>query len=271
LDKSRVIAFLMQKGGVGKTCSCVNIAAILGKQGFKVCVVDGDAQQNATTCLGVNPYSLERSLYDAIIEPAKYHFNDIVVKTEFENVDLVPSNEDLYSADIDLVSVYNREGRLKTFLKPALRQYNYILIDSPPALSLFTVNIMTATQEIFIVVQAHPLSYLGLGRLLDDIDQVKQHLNRDLKITGVILTMFEHGTKISQTIESRLGNDERIKDLMFKTAIRKNTTLSRASLADEEVVDGLPIFLGRPINYYDPRSRGAEDYQSLTEEITKMK
>ena len=264
---SRIIAFVNQKGGCAKTASVVNVGAILGQHGKKVLIVDADPQQNATLSVGVNPYALDRSLYDALLYPKTYVFSDIVQRTCFENLDLVPAKDDLYGADLDLVSEMGREDRLRRFLRPVHNTYDYILIDSPPALSLLSVNILNAASEVFVVLQAHPHSYLGLEMMLSTIRRVQENLNPRLTITGVIVTIYDTGTNVSRMIHERALADPRFKGKVFDTVIRKNITLANCTMADHSSVDGVPVFLGRPIVYFDKSSRGAEDYQKLADEI----
>jgi len=269
---ARVISFLMQKGGVGKSSCCINIGAILGKKEFKVCIVDADAQANATMYLGVNPFAVEASIYDALIEPSKHHFDDIILKTQFKNLDLIPSNEDLYGVDLELYPVMKREERLKNFLTPALRKYDYILIDAPPAYSILSINIMNASTEIFIVLQSHPLAYAGLGRLLGDIGRVQEQLNHDVKVTGLILSQHEEGTKACKKVRKKVENDERFSGVLFKTIVRKTTSLVRSTEVEEiEVEENLSIPLGVPIIYLEPDSIGAQDFENLTNEFINVK
>lgn len=263
----RVIAFMNQKGGCGKTATAVSLGAIWGQQGHRTLVVDGDPQQNTTLSLGINPYTVEYTLYDALLKPKTCSFDEVVVSTGFENLDLVPSHDELYGADLDLVSEMGREERLKRFLRPAFRVYDYILIDSPPSLSLLSVNILNAAREVFIILQAHPHSYLGLEMLLSTIQKVQENLNPDLAITGVIVTIYDTGTKVSRLIHEKILTDPRLKGKVMETLIRKNITMANCTIAEEAEANGVPIFLGRPISYFDPGSHGAKDYEKLAREI----
>ena len=190
-----IIAFTNQAGGVGKSTTVVNIAAFLGKN-HKVLVVDADGQQTTTMNLGINPYELDHSLYHCLVHPEKFPFQKVVLKTNY-NVDLLPATEDLYMIELDLASAIGREGRLKKLLKIASLNYDYIFIDMPPSLGLMQINGLNAANEVVIVCQSQPKSANGLGMLLSSIERVREHLNQDLEIKGVLITIYEKNTRVA--------------------------------------------------------------------------
>ncbi len=266
----RIIANVNQKGGCGKTATTVSIGSILAEKGRKVLLVDGDPQQHTTLSSGINPYSVENSLYEGMLDPKKYSLENVALHTAYKNLDLIPATDNLYAIDLDLASAMNRDGRLKRLLKPAIRHYDYILIDSPPALSLLTINILNAANELFIVLQAHPHSYLGLEMLLHTVDQVRDNINPTLEISGLILTIYDTGTNVSKCIHEKVQTDKRVCQILFNSVIRKNITIAKSTMAMEEEYDGVPIFLGRPINHYNRQSNSYKDYTNLVEEIMQM-
>ncbi len=246
----RIISVVNQKGGVGKSTSAVNISSYLGQSGFRTLLIDLDPQSNATSGLGVYPEDIENSSYDAIINfevPAK-----TVLKTNYENLDIMPSSEKLSGAEVELVSNFKREYRLKDIIDQLSSEYDYILIDCSPALGLLTVNALTASGEVLIPLQCEYYALEGIARLLKTVDLVKHNLNKGLEISGVVLTMYTR-TRLS---------DQAVKEIrkyfpgkVFKTIIPRNIRLAEA-----------PSF-GKPILSYDPGCRGARAYESLTKEL----
>jgi len=246
----RIISVVNQKGGVGKSTSAVNVSAYLGQSGFKTLLIDMDPQSNATSGLGIYPEDIKKSSYDAIINfevPAK-----TVLKTGYENLDIMPSSEKLSGAEVELVSNFKREYRLKDIIDQLSSEYDYILIDCSPALGLLTVNALTASGEVLIPLQCEYYALEGIARLLKTVDLVKHNLNKGLEISGVVLTMYTR-TRLS---------DQAVKEIrkyfpgkVFKTIIPRNIRLAEA-----------PSF-GKPILSYDPGCRGARAYESLTKEL----
>ena len=246
----RIISVVNQKGGVGKSTSAVNVSAYLGQSGFKTLLIDMDPQSNATSGLGIYPEDIKKSSYDAIINfevPAK-----TVLKTGYENLDIMPSSEKLSGAEVELVSNFKREYRLKDIIDQLSSEYDYILIDCSPALGLLTVNALTASGEVLIPLQCEYYALEGIARLLKTVDLVKHNLNKGLEISGVVLTMYTR-TRLS---------DQAVKEIrkyfpgkVFKTIIPRNVRLAEA-----------PSF-GKPILSYDPGCRGARAYESLTKEL----
>ncbi len=246
----RIISVANQKGGVGKSTSAVNVSAYLGQSGFKTLLIDMDPQSNATSGLGIYPEDIKKSSYDAIINfevPAK-----TVLKTGYENLDIMPSSEKLSGAEVELVSNFKREYRLKDIIDQLSSEYDYILIDCSPALGLLTINALTASGEVLIPLQCEYYALEGIARLLKTVDLVKYNLNKGLEISGVVLTMYAR-TRLS---------DQAVKEIrkyfpgkVFKTIIPRNVRLAEA-----------PSF-GKPILSYDPGCRGARAYESLTKEL----
>ncbi len=249
----RRIAFINQKGGVGKTTCCVNVAAALAKRGRAVLLVDCDPQAHATLHLGVEPHRLKASLYDVVVgeRPAL----EVVVGNVRENLALLPSALDLSAAEIELAGNVGRENALKTALAEMFktRKYDFVLLDCPPSLGLLSVNALCAAREVFIPVQTEFLALQGLSKLLEVVSLVKRRLNPILRVTGVIATMFDTRTRLAKEVLEDVRNffGERV----FRTVINKNVRLAEA-----------PGF-GKTIFEYDPTSRGAQDFSSLAEEI----
>jgi chromosome partitioning protein len=263
----QVIAFTNQAGGVGKSTTVVNVACFLAEH-YKVAVVDFDGQQTTTMNFGVNPYACTHSIHDALLDPKKYPFKDIVLKTEY-GVDLVPASEELYAVDINLVNYIGRESRLQKFLEPARRRYDYILVDLPPSLGLIQVNGLNAADYVVIVCQAHPKSFNGLNMLLKTIDHVKVELNEHLQILGALVTIFESRAKVCIKTMDKIKSFAPLQGQILDTVIRKNVTLAEAGHVSEEETDHGIAILGKPIRYYDPigSSVGYKDYQQLALEI----
>lgn len=247
-----VFAIANQKGGVGKTTTAINLAACLAERGKKILLVDLDPQGNATSGLGVEKNELELGVYDAIVNDVS--LDEIRVNSGIKNLDLAPSNKDLAGAEVELVDVYRREFRLRDALRPFRDQYDYIIIDCPPALSLLTINALAATDRVLITLQCEYYALEGLSELLQTIVLIRDNLNQDLELHGILLTMFQRTNLSKQVIEdvrAHLGNK------VYKTVIPRNVTLSEA-----------PSF-GLPVIYYDVKSTGAEAYLALAKEFLR--
>lgn len=250
----RIIAFTNQKGGVGKTTSCVNLGACLSKAGRKVLFIDLDSQANLTIHLGLNPRELKTSIYDVISPGSESSLKDVILKSNDSNLDVVPSSPGLTSLEINLAG----EARRETVLKNALgniRSYDYIFIDCPPSLGLLTLNALTTAREVFVPVQVEYFALEGMTRLLETIALVKKRLNSSLEITGIIPVMYDVRTNLSQAILERIK--EHFKGKVFNTVIRQNVRLAEA-----------PSF-GKSIIAYSPNSYGAKDYMKLAKEVMK--
>ncbi len=250
----RVIAVANQKGGVGKTTTTINLAAALVEQGKRVLIVDLDPQGNASTGLGFEPANRGLTTYDLLIEDADVL--DVIRATSFENLYLCPATTDLSSADIELVANEKRSFLLHdALIQPALDAYefDYVLIDCPPSLSLLTVNAMIAAQSVLVPLQAEFFALEGLSQLMLSIRTVRQSANRDLRIEGVVLTMYDGRNNLSQMVESDARAN--LGELVFKTVIPRNVRVSEA-----------PSY-SVPVLTYDSASKGSTAYRALAQEL----
>ncbi|MBU1134740.1 MAG: AAA family ATPase [Candidatus Omnitrophica bacterium] len=256
---TRVIAIANQKGGTGKTTCTVNLGFSLSKNKKRVLIIDLDPQGNATTHLGINPYEVEKSIYEVLVDslPVKEVIRSSEVlnfgTSELLKLDVIPSNIELSGAEIELVNTVGRETVLRDSLKGVKNSYDYILIDCPPSLSLLTLNALTTASEVFIPMQTEFFALDGIRKLLDTIDIVKKRINKNLRITGVILTLYDNRKNICKDVAEKVK--EFFKDKVFETKIRDNVKLSEA-----------PSY-GKPISLYDPKSYGALDYEALANEV----
>ncbi|MEE2765215.1 MAG: AAA family ATPase [Candidatus Neomarinimicrobiota bacterium] len=247
----KILAFINQKGGVGKTTSAVNVALSLAVSEVKTLVVDLDPQSNATTGLSELIEETSKDIYDVLIRGTD--IKDAITKTQFPYLDIIRSTHDLVGAEIELVSIMAREYQLKTALKKVIRRYDIIILDCPPSLGLLTINALTSAHALIIPIQCEYYALEGLSQLLNTVRLVQRHLNRNLAIAGVLMTMYDSRLNLSkQVVEEVKGY---FKDKLFKTLIYRNVRLSEA-----------PSF-GKPALLYDANSSGAKNYLSLTEEI----
>ncbi|HIB32570.1 MAG TPA: ParA family protein [Candidatus Marinimicrobia bacterium] len=247
----KILAFINQKGGVGKTTSAVNVAMSLAVSEVKTLIVDLDPQSNATTGLSELIEETQKNIYDVLIRGTD--IKEAVAKTQFSHLDIIPSTHDLVGAEIELVSIMAREYQLKTALKTIVRRYDIIILDCPPSLGLLTINALTSAHALIIPIQCEYYALEGLSQLLNTVRLVQRHLNRNLVIAGVLMTMYDSRLNLSkQVVEEVKGY---FKDKLFKTLIYRNVRLSEA-----------PSF-GKPALLYDANSSGAKNYLSLTEEI----
>lgn len=247
----KIIAFSNQKGGVGKTTTCVNMSAYLAAKGYKVLIVDLDPQGNATSGLGFAKSEVKNSVYKVMID--EMPIVDAVVKTCVENLDILPSNIDLAGAEVELVYVKDREKVLSKVLENARNSYDFITIDCPPSLGLLTINALAASDTVIIPIQSEYYALEGLSQLMNTIKLVVKHLNPSLKIEGVVLTMRDNRAIISRQISAEIKKffGKRV----FETAIPRNIRLAEAPS------HGLPIML------HDNKCSGAKAHQLLTEEF----
>ena len=251
---TKIIALTNQKGGVGKTTSAVNIAASLAVSEIKTLLIDMDPQANTTTGIAeIIKKRAENTIYETLVD--EIPIKDTITKTTFNHLDAILSTNDLVGAEIELVSVIARELELKKALAKVKRRYDYIIIDCPPSLGLLTLNSLTAANALIIPIQAEYYALEGLGQLLNTIRLVQQYLNKNLKIAGVLVTMFDGRLNLSRQVLDEVKSY--FGDKLFKTVIHRNVRLSEA-----------PSF-GKPALLYDANSVGAKDYMALIEEIIK--
>mgnify|MGYP004499577163 FL=1 len=249
----KVISVANQKGGVGKTTTTVNLSTLLAKKGKKVLLIDTDPQGNATSGLGVEK-EVDLSVYDVLVGDTE--INETIQDTAVKNLKVCPSNISLAGAEVELVSMMSREQRLKTKLDVVKDEYDYILIDCPPSLGLITLNAFTASDTVLIPVQCEYFALEGLGQLLNTINLVKKHLNKNIEIEGALLTMYDARTNLSNQVVKEVK--KYFEDKVYKTVIPRNVRLSEA-----------PSY-GMPISIYDPRSKGAKAYEKFTREFLKI-
>ncbi len=249
----KIIAVVNQKGGVGKTTSAVNLAAAVGAKGKKVLLVDIDPQGNATSGMGLNKRELDKSSYDVIINgtPAK----EVIKKTEFMNIDVLPANMNLAGAELELVDTNRRESSLKTALALVKGEYDYIFMDCPPSLGLITLNALCAADTVLVPIQCEYYALEGLSQLMATIRQVKRLYNPMIEIEGVLLTMYDGRLNLTNQVVEELKRFFPKK--VYSTPIPRNVKLSEA-----------PSY-GQPVMYYDKNSKGALAYNDLAEEFIK--
>jgi len=247
---SKIIAFANQKGGVGKTTTCINLSSYLANMGLKILIVDLDPQGNATTGLGITKSQLKNSVYNVLIDEVPA--TDAIIETVVENLEILPSDIDLAGAEVELVYEKEREKALKKALQ-SLKKYDYIFIDCPPSLGLLTINALTASNGTIIPIQSEYYALEGLSQLMNNIKLVKRHLNPELNIEGVLLTMNDNRATMSKQIAQEVRKFFGKK--LYDTVIPRNVKLAEA-----------PSF-GVPIMMHDTRSTGAKAYKALAEEF----
>ena len=251
---AKIIALTNQKGGVGKTTSAVNIAASLAVSEIRTLLIDMDPQANTTTGIAeIIEKRAENTIYDTLVD--EIPIKDTITKTTFNYLDAILSTKDLVGAEIELVSVIARELELKKALAKVKRKYDYIIIDCPPSLGLLTLNSLTAANALIIPIQAEYYALEGLGQLLNTIRLVQQHLNKNLKIAGVLITMFDGRLNLSKQVLGEVKGY--FGDKLYNTVIHRNVRLGEA-----------PSF-GKPALLYDANSVGSQDYMTLVGEIIK--
>lgn len=245
----QIIAVLNQKGGVGKTTTAINVGAYLAKAGKRVLLVDFDPQGNATSGLGIDKQSIDSGVYDVLL--GKVAPERAVIETGIKGLDILPTNAQLAATEVELVNQPNREQLLATTLQPF--SHDIIIIDCPPALGLLTINALTAANQLLIPVQAEYYALEGLGQLLEVFQTVKQSLNNQLEILGVVVTMFDKRTSLSTQVQDELT--KHFGDKVFRVVIPRNVRLAEAPSH------------GKPIADHDKWSKGAKAYKQLTKEI----
>lgn len=247
----KIISFANQKGGVGKTTSCVNIAASLGVLGHKVLIIDMDPQGNATSGVGISKKNLKGSSKDVLTDTVAA--KDAIIKTNFENLSIIPTNTTLAGAEFDLYDFDESENRLKTALSELKNEFDYILIDCPPSLGMLTINAFTASDGIIVPMQCEFYALEGLSQLMITINRIKRLYNPDLNVSGILITM--HNGRLLLTMQVLAELQKHYADKLFETKISRNVKLTEA-----------PGF-GRPVYYHDKNSKGAKEYLDVAKEL----
>ena len=247
----RIIAIANQKGGVGKTTTAINLSACLAELGEKVLAIDMDPQGNMTSGLGIDKNNVEYTVYDLIIGEAE--INQVICKEALENLDVLPANVDLSAAEIELIGIDNKEYIIRDEVEKVKNNYDYIIIDCPPSLSMLTINAMTTADTVLVPIQCEYYALEGLSQLIHTIELVKERLNPRLEMEGVVFTMYDARTNLSLQVVENVK--ENLNKTIYKTIIPRNIRLAEAPSH------------GMPINMYDPKSAGAENYRLLAEEV----
>ncbi len=253
MTKPIVVALANQKGGVGKSTTAINLAAALAFQGVRVLLIDLDPQGNASSGLGIERSGIEVSVYDVLLKESS--IEDAIEPTSVRNLFVVPATIDLAGAEIELVSMFSRETRLRAAIGDSVEEFEVILIDCPPSLGLLTVNALAAAQEVMIPIQCEYYALEGLSQLLRNVQLVTTNLNPGLKVGGVVLTMYDARTKLSKDVADQVR--DYFGEVAYRTVVPRSVRLSEA-----------PSY-GEPIEAFDPMSRGAIAYRHLGLEFMK--
>ena len=251
MSKVRVIAVTNQKGGVGKTTTAINLSACLAAEGKRVLAVDADQQGNTTSGMGVEKNEVENTIYELLLGESK--LEDCIIPLNFDNLSLIPSNVNLAGAEIELIGVEDKEFILKNAIDQVRDQYDFIIIDCPPSLNMLTINAMTTADTVLVPIQCEYYALEGLSQLIHTIDLVQQRLNPNLIIDGVVFTMYDVRTNLSNQVVENVK--ENLDTKIYETLIPRNIRLAEAPSH------------GLPINMYDSKSAGTESYRMLAKEV----
>lgn len=250
----KTIAVFNQKGGVGKTTTNVNLSACIGKKGKKVLVIDLDPQGNTTSGFGIDKGELEFTIYDVLL--GEKDIKDVIIETEFENIYMLSSSTELAGAEIELTTINNREFILKSSIEAIKDDYDYIFIDCPPSLGMLTINSLTAVDSVLIPIQCEYYALEGVSQLMETIMLVKNNLNPNLQIQGVVLSMFDGRANLSIQVVEEVK--KYFKGSVYTTIVPRNVRLAEAPSH------------GKPVIYYDPKCRGSQAYEELADEFIDL-